>query len=127
MPTTTTLPNATDHAISLQTAIDMTTLYRANRETILNTNYQGKDILPLSETFNRGAIDALLATTNCAGIRIYYGMDEGDKVHAVLVAVNSSNEDLLPGNSLEEEDEPIIIELGQRCPPTCPPTSELND
>lgn len=126
MPTT-TLPNATDHVISLQTAIDMTTLYRANRETILNTSYQGKNVLPLSETFNRGAIDALLATTNCAGIRIYYGMDEDDKVHAILVAVNSSNEDLLPGNSLTEDEDPIIVELGQRCPPVCAPQSDLND
>ena len=126
MPTT-TLPNANDHVILLQTAIDMTTLYRTNRETILDTSYKGKGILPLSETFNRGAIDALLAVTNCAGIRIYYGMDEDDKVHAVLVAVNSSNEDLLPGNSLEENEDPIIVELGQRCPPTCPPTSDLND
>ncbi len=126
MPTT-TLPNANDHQISLQTAIDMTTLYRANRETILQTLYQGKGILPLSETFNRGAIDALLAVTNCAGIRIYYGMDEDDKVHAILVAVNSSNEDLLPGNFLVEDEDPIIVELGQRCPPTCPPESELND
>lgn len=42
MPTSTTLPNATDHVISLQTAIDMTTLYRRKRETILKSNYEEK-------------------------------------------------------------------------------------
>ncbi len=126
MPTT-TLPNANDHIIELQTAIDMTALYRTKRETILQTSYQGQNILPLSETFSRGAIDTLLENEECAGLRIYYGMDENEKVHAILVGVNSSNEDLLPSNSLTPEDEPIIIELGQRCPPTCPPESVLNN
>ncbi len=126
MPATTSLPNATDHPISLATAIDMTTLYRANREAILATTYQGMDILPLSETFNRDSIDALLSFTGCAGIRIYYGMDENKQVHVLLVGVNISNEDLLPAVNETEEDEPEIIERGQRCPPACPPDSPLN-
>ncbi len=126
MPTT-TLPAGSSHEISLQTAIDMTTLYRDYRETILASNYQDLDILPLSETFNRDAIDQLLAATGCAGIRLYFGMDEDKKVHAVIVAVNSSNEDLLPASSqLTEEEEAIILEQGQRCPPACPPASDLN-
>lgn len=126
MPTTNNLPAASGHFISLQTGIDMTKAYRADRETILATGYQGKDILPLSETFSRDAIDALLAHSNCAGMRIYYGMDSNKLVHAVLVAVNSSNEDLLPASSLIEEDDPVIIEVGMRCPPSCPPASDLN-
>ena len=125
MPTVTTLPNSASHDISLQTAIDMTTAYRSNRETILDSGYQNQDILPLSETFNRDAIDRLLAVDGCAGIRIYYGMDSSDKVHAILVAVNEENEDLIVGNSLLNE-EPVIIEVGLRCPPSCPSPSDLN-
>ena len=125
MPTVTTLPTSASHDISLQTAIDMTTAYRSNRETILASGYQNQDILPLSETFNRDAIDRLLAVDGCAGIRIYYGMDSSDKVHAILVAVNEGNEDLIEGNSLLNE-EPVIIEVGLRCPPSCPPASVLN-
>ena len=126
MPVTTTLPDFNDHFISLQTAIDMTTLYRTYRETILATNYQGSDILPLSETFSRGAIDALLATEGCAGLRIYNGMEENKKVHAILVPVNADGEDILPTSSLTETDEPVIIERSLRCPPSCPPPSDLN-
>lgn len=126
MPVTTTLPNANDHEISLQTAIDMTSLYRTNRESILQNNYQGREILPLSETFNRAAIENLLANEACAALRIYYGMDENEKVHAIIVGVDENNKDILPVNPLKEEDGPIIIEVGQRCPPSCPPASGLN-
>lgn len=127
MPLTTTLPGGSSHFISLQTAIDMTTHYRSNRETILAVAYQEQDILPLSETFNRAAIDSLLAVNGCAGIRIYYAMDPNDDtVHAILVAVNEGNEDILPSNSLLNEAEPEIVEIGQRCPPSCPPASDLN-
>jgi len=113
------------HAISLEKAILMTTMYREKREQILTPQYQGSDVLPFSETFNRDAFDQLLSTPGCAGIRIYYGMDTTMKIHAVMVAVDNSNEDLLPvssGESLagESTDEPVIIEEGQRCPPICP-------
>ncbi|RYY49941.1 MAG: hypothetical protein EOO06_05405 [Chitinophagaceae bacterium] len=122
---TTTLPNASGHYISLQTAIAMTGLFRSNREVILAELYQERDILPLSETFHRDAIDELLGVPGCAGIRIYPGMDEDDKLHSILVAVNEDNEDIL-SLSVARNNEPVIIEVGQRCPPTCPPASDLN-
>ena len=109
----------------------MTSLYRANREAILATSYKGLEIMPLSETFNKDAIAALLDLPGCAGIRIYYGMDEQKKVHAILVGVTAANEDMLPASSSglieePETDEPDILERGQRCPPACPPDSPLN-
>ena len=127
MPVTTTLPNPSTQFISLETAIDMTALYRTNREIILQTIYRGIDLLPLSETFSRGAIDAILAHEECAGLRIYYGMDENEKLHAILVGVNVDNEDILPTGSLNEAEDPVIVENGQRCPPSCPPPSDLNE
>ena len=128
MPITNNLPNANDHRIDLFTAIAMTTNFRDNKELILQTAYQGKNVLPNSETFHRDAIDLLLSQSGCAGLRVYYGMDANDKIHAILVGVNGQNEDILASNELSrnEEDEDIIIEVGQRCPPSCPPESALN-
>ena len=127
MSYTTSLPGTGTHFITLQAATDMTDRYRLNRETILATAYKGQDILPLSETFNRDAFDELLGTAECAGLRVYYGMDENLKLHAIIVAVDEQNEDILPSESLNTlETEPGIVEEGQRCPNLCPPPSPLN-
>lgn len=122
------LPATPSHVIPLSTAIAMTTLYRNNRETILKEDYQGRDILPLSETFRAEAIRSILAVPGCAGVRLYYGMDENDKVHLIVVAVNENNEDILPeANTQAQNEEDIpILEEAFRCPPACPPPSVLN-
>lgn len=113
--------------ISLQQAVDMTTLYRNMRETILAPEFKGQNILALNETFERNIFDALLAKPDCTGIRIYYGMDTSQRVHAIVVATNSNNEDILPsaagpltGGNTDIGDE------AQRCPDDCPPPSPLN-
>jgi len=124
MPTK-SVPAANSHYITLQTAVDMTALYRTNREAMLDPVYQNKDVLPLNETFNRAAIEALLDLPGCAGIRIYGGQDDSDRVHSILVAVNAENEDIL-GSASKDTEDPVIVEVGQRCPPTCPPESPLN-
>ncbi len=127
MSQTNSLPPANVHFISLNKAIDMTTRYRADKEAILATAWQNQNILPDSETFNRTAFDTLLAKEGCAGLRIYYGMDEDLKLHAIIVAANEENEDILPvltTVALTGED---IVEEGQRCPDLCPPPSPLND
>ncbi|MBL7710760.1 MAG: hypothetical protein JNJ86_16940 [Chitinophagaceae bacterium] len=113
--------------ISLPQAVDMTTLYRNMRETILAPEFRGQNILALSETFDRVTFDTLLAKSGCAGIRIYYGMDVSQKVHAIAVAVNDKNEDMLAvgaATNLTGGDD--IVENGRRCPEDCPPESPLN-
>ena len=121
----------TNHFISLQTGIDMTTLYRQEKENILATAYKNQNILPLSETFERTAIDAILQQQGCTAFRIYYGMTENLLVHAILVGVNENNEDILPStvNSITTTEDPvdIIAEQSIRCPEECPPPSPLND
>jgi hypothetical protein len=127
--TNTPLPE-NSHFISKDRAITMTSDYRTHKEGILAPAYQGQDILPLSETFNRQALDQLLATEGCAGLRIYYGMDGNLKIHAVMVAVNALNQDILPASgNLSLTSDPgdgVIVEEGQRCPPVCPDKSPLN-
>jgi hypothetical protein len=106
------------HEISLQTAIDMTTLYRANRP----------EQSPICETFEKTAVAKLLATEGCVSLRIYYGMKENKNIDAILVAVNAEGVDILPPatNAVAATDEPIILEDGIRCPDYCPPKSPVN-
>jgi hypothetical protein len=112
----------TNHEISLQTAVDMTNRYRANKPA----NF------PICETFGADAIRRLLATPGCVSLRIYYGMKAGNEVDAILVAANEAGEDILPNLSSPENlssletDEPVILEDSLRCPDHCPPPSSLN-
>ena len=115
-----------NHFISLTTAETMTGRYRQNREAILKTEYQQQNILPLSETFDRAAFDTLLAKTGCTGLRIYYGMNADYQIHAIIVAVNENNEDILPSSSMTATEEEDIVDNGNRCPELCPPQSPLN-
>ncbi len=113
--------------IPLQQAIDMTTLYRQEKEAILEPAFRGKNILCRSETFQRDVFDEVLAQAGCTGLRIYYGMDRDLKIHAIIVGVNEKNEDMLPaGVSLTDGEGSGIIEDGARCPEECPPSSPLN-
>jgi hypothetical protein len=105
--------------ISEETAIDMTTLYRDERENILASGYKDQNILPVCETFDRNVFDTILGQTGCTSIRIYYGMDTNLKVHAIIVGANEENEDMLATGN-------IIAEQGYRCPEECPPPSSLN-
>lgn len=118
------LPGA--HFISLNQAIEMTSLFRSEKENVLALAYQQQDIMPVCETFNRSDLDSLLAKQDCEALRVYLGMDEELKVHLIIVAVNENEEDILPvpalGNTVDED----IVEEGHRCPPSCPPSSPLN-
>lgn len=107
------------HLIPLSTAVTLTSSYRANKENILITSLRNQKVTPLCETFDRSAIDTLLAQSGCASIRIYPGMDSAGKIKFVIVGVTSAGEDLLA-------HDPIIVEDGQRCPDLCPPSSVLN-
>jgi hypothetical protein len=119
------MPN---NLITLDAAINMTALYRREMNTILDYPFMDQNILPICETFNRAAFDTLLAETGCTAVRIYYGMSDDLKVHAIVVGVNSDNEDILPAVALTEmsDTDPVIIEEAFRCPDYCPPKSPLN-
>ncbi len=117
-----------NHFISLATAAEMTRTFRANRESILQPAYQGLNLLPICETFDREAIDQLLVQDGCSGVRIYYGMDENMLLHAVVVGVDADGEDMV-NNSVSASlaaDDDVILENGGRCPDICPGGSPLN-
>ena len=118
--------------IPLDQARQMTALYRAQKEGILSSVFRGHDLLSICETFDAQALLSVLNTPGCASLRIYFGMNDDFKVHAILVGVNENDEDMLPqtlSNSLRASSNGTttgIIENGIVCPPTCPPSSPLN-
>lgn len=59
----------------------------------------------------------LLAQRGCVGIRIYNGLDASGVMHAILVGVDSNDNDLYNGK---------IYQYGTICPPICPPKNPLN-
>ncbi|MGN6196178.1 MAG: hypothetical protein ACTHOB_14660 [Ginsengibacter sp.] len=119
------MPN---NLITLEAASKMTALYRSEMNNILADQFKGQNILAICETFDRAAFDALLNETACTAVRVYYGMSEDLKVHAIVVGVNSDNEDILPETNLAQasETDTVIIEEAFRCPDYCPPKSDLN-
>jgi hypothetical protein len=110
--------------IGLTEATLMTRDFKTNREIILGTIYQNQDLLPFNETFDKDQVISMLNNSGCVGMRIYYGMDTGKKVHALLVGVDSENKDILPEN---DEAGNFILERSNRVPPgPNPPSSPLN-
>lgn len=108
------------HEITMQVAIEMTKRFRENQPAGM----------PRCETFERPVIDRLLSTPGCTRLRIYYGMKNNDKeVHAILVAVDANDRDMLPSmieGRMDDEEQGLIVEDSFRCPPDCPPDSPLN-
>ncbi|MGC4235402.1 MAG: hypothetical protein QM594_20690, partial [Niabella sp.] len=96
---------------------------------VLLPAHQNKNLLPLSETFDRAVIDSILARPGCTALRIYYGMDEELKLHAIVVAAGKDNADILPVAMTMTDDggDGGIAENANRCPPLCPPSSPLNE
>lgn len=117
-----------DHSISLDEAKKMTKKFRAQKDAIMRDEHKGKHLIPHCESFDRAAFDKLLQREDCKGVRIYYGMNEGDhKVHAIIVGFDEFGKDLLPSPSIAMDGtDPIIIEGGTGCPTQCPPPSGLN-
>lgn len=117
-----------NHFITLQEAIEMTSLYRSEQEQILKPEYQQQNILARSETFEKAAFETLLAKNGCAGLRVYYGMDQELKVHAIIVAIDANGHDILPvpSTALTTDEGEDIVERGIRCPDLCPAESPLN-
>ena|SRR5438552_7267350 len=112
------------HSVSLQEAIEMTSRFRSQRETVLTPAH--KEILLTCETFNRAGFDDLLAEPDCVGIRIYFGMDKDLTIKLIAVGVNEKDEDILPSASSTLDDSKPVTEAGLPCPPICPPSSPLN-
>ena len=94
------------HTISLPAAAELTANYRSNHTLGVKGFYFGKT-----------AISAILAQTDCVGIRIYFGEDEEENPQLVICGVKANEDDL---------EEGLLAEFGISCPPNCGSTNDLN-
>lgn len=114
------------HYMPVTTAAAMTSRLRSEKENILDTSSKNRGIIPICETFERSAFDALLALTDCTKIRIYTAMDNSNKIYFVICGVNRDDEDIYLTDTSSSTEVPSVIEAGYRCPVDCPPSSDLN-
>ena len=118
-----------NNRITLKQAKDLITRFRGRKPDVIKPGFE--NALPTSETFEREAIDKLLANPRCVKVRIYPGMSEDMNIRMIIVGVDSNDQDILPLNENgiidgDDDDEEVIVDEGLRCPPFCPPTSPLN-
>lgn len=60
--------------------------------------------------FGKDAIDKILAQDQCAGIRIYYAIDETGKKHLIVAGTREDGTDIYNG---------LLAERSFMCPPYC--------
>ncbi|OJV51046.1 MAG: hypothetical protein BGO31_10365 [Bacteroidetes bacterium 43-16] len=96
----------TGEFISQQEAVDFTHAYQTDNPTALKAFFAGKE-----------KIAALLAQSDCMGVRIYMGYDQKNETqNLVLVGVDGSGEDLCSG---------LLLERLAPCPSSCSQNSIL--
>lgn len=111
------------HFINRGKAEEMILRYKDMKDKVLATTYLNREILASSESFDRAAISGLMAQTNCSKLRIHFGMDTDLKIHAIMVAVDDSGNEIIPDDpdAITEQ----IVENGSRCPTVCPTGTSL--
>jgi hypothetical protein len=105
--------------ITLAQAKEMTKRYRDQKDAMVQPPYANS--LPLSETFEATAIQAVLNQPGCVQFRAYYGLKENLSLSVIFVGVNADGEDMVALLKGDEED--VIVDDGLRCPPFCPTTT----
>jgi hypothetical protein len=81
-------------------------------------------------SFDRAAVEKILAQPGCARLRIYHGRDEKGKPNLILVGVDAAGKDMLPekeGTAKVNKavTQASIMEKSWPCPPYCDGSSEL--
>jgi len=112
--------------IPLTEAAIMTATLRAEQNNILVPARRDEGLIPICETFERSAFDAILAQRDCDKVRIYTAMDDDLKIRFVITGVNKEGEDIFLIDSSDPVGVESVIEAGLRCPDICPPASPLN-
>ena len=108
---TVTFPGAEKHEVSLAEAKQYLQNYRKSLQAQKTKTPQIQ-----GGSFDRGAIEKILAQSGCAHLRIYYGRDEKGKPNLVLVGVDTVGKDMTKA---------CIMDRSSDCPPWCDATSEL--
>ena len=105
------------HLISFNVAKDLIDRFKANKRPMLNIGYEHS--LSFAETFDAEAVKTLLQQPGCVKFRVYMGMKEDLSICFVLVGVDETDNEIL--GMAPDYKEGVILELGDPCPPNCPP------
>jgi len=97
---------AEKHEISLEEA---RAHIQRHKQNPIHPNHHGG-------SFDRSAIDKILAQRGCKALRIYHGRDEAGKPNLVLVGVDKAGKDMTKA---------CIMERSADCPPYCDSSSTL--
>jgi len=116
----------TTQTIPVAEAAAMTALLRAEQNNILVPTRRDEGIIPICETFDRSAFEAILAIPDCVKVRIYTAMDQDLKIIFVITGVNSKDQDIFINDTSTPVETEFVVETGVRCPVDCPPPSPLN-
>lgn len=92
--------------ISLSEASEMTARYREANPNAVKAHYIGKEL-----------IQEILDQQGCVGIRIYYGLDDNNRLQPIIVGVGSDEDDLYEGK---------IADRMYPCPSFCGRSNPLN-
>jgi len=103
---TVTFPGAEKHEISLA---DAKMFIQNHQKSLLAMKAKTPGIR--GGSFERGAIDKILAQPGCNALRIYYGKDEKGKPNLVLVGVDTAGKEMMKMG--------MVMEKSQGCPPFC--------
>jgi hypothetical protein len=95
--------------ISLNDAADLTANFRNTYSTAIKGNFIGKN-----------KINDLLAQTGAKGLRIYNGITAMGAGTIVVVAADSSQDDIL------DAIDPMILDSAVPCPTACGASNDLN-
>ncbi|RPI01200.1 MAG: hypothetical protein EHM64_16105 [Ignavibacteriae bacterium] len=115
-------PGAEKHEITLEEAKKHIQRHKKNP---IHPNHHGG-------SFDRAAVDKLLAQPDCAGLRIYHGKNEDGTPSLILVGVDSAGKDITPittkstaASAMTTTATASIMEKSWPCPPYCDGSSEL--
>ena len=71
----------------------------------------------IAHCFGKDAVKNILDQAGCAGLRIYYGLDDDGAPQLILVGADGSGNDLYNG---------LLAERAIKCPPSCSSANPLN-
>ena len=100
----------TNHDICLEEAIELTTRFRANIQSMMKPEYAAIGALPICETFKKSIFNDLAAVDG-GFISV-----ANNQVRLLFVGVDDENNDILADT---HDETGYIFEYGQRCPPIC--------
>jgi hypothetical protein len=87
---------------SLEKAVQMASRFREKRETILVPEIRDAGILPVCETFYAKDIQRILNQPGCVKLRVYFGMDDKQRVHPIIIGADDQDADILPSENVIE-------------------------